>query len=484
MIKNRLLLCVWFMVLSPLVLFSQTGSNLDIEMSSKLQQALSSPDYRVTPGDIFTLAYAVGTTQVEYTVLVDSTYRIRVANLGVVDASGRTLSQVKSQVETIVSNNYPMSGVQFVLIQPAVFSVYINGEVNAAMSVPAWGLDRVSSVLSAEYLTGFSSLRKVTVRSVNGQTREYDLFKAQRFGDMSQNPYVRPGDIITVNRIDRAVTINGAVERPGRYQLLDGENLKELIEIYGSGFTPVADQTRLELVRLVNSVEISGDKIFLSESDLTGNYALEDYDEITVPVITRLQPVIFIEGAIGVGSGAIPTVSTRVTVSFIRGENYASLIRRYSDWFSAVSDTRNAYIVRGNEHISINLNPMLYDSSFRSEVFVQENDTLIIPFRQYFVTVAGAVRVPGRYPYIPDRDWEYYIALAGGFIPGQNASQSIRITDLNGKQLKKTDIITPETVITANTNDFLFYFNQYAPVITTVLSIITTLLALQATLSR
>jgi hypothetical protein len=166
--------------------------------------------------------------------------------------------------------------------------------------------------------------------------------------------------------------------------------------------------------------------------------------------------------------------STRLEVIFNYGENYASLIRRNRKWFSSVSDTLNAYIIRGNEHIPLNLNPMLYDASFRSDVLVQENDTLIVPFRQYFVSVTGAVIAPGRYPYIPDRNWEYYISLAGGFVPGQNSFQAVKIVDLSGKKMKKTDMITPETVITASNNNFLFFFNQYAPVIGTTLTILVT----------
>jgi hypothetical protein len=171
-----------------------------------------------------------------------------------------------------------------------------------------------------------------------------------------------------------------------------------------------------------------------------------------------------------------------VVVPFSRGENYASLIRANRNWFSAVSDTKNAYIIRGEDQISINLNPILYDENYRSSNLIEENDTLIIPFRQYFITVAGAVVVPGRYPYIPDRQWDYYIALAGGFVPGRNAYEAITIKDINGKTMKKTDIIMPETIITAKTNDFLYYFNQYAPIITTTLSILTTSLALYTTL--
>jgi hypothetical protein len=37
--------------------------------------------------------------------------------------------------------------------------------------------------------------------------------------------------------------------------------------------------------------------------------------------------------------------------------------------------------------------------------------------------------------------------------------------------------VTPETTITALTNAGLYYFNQYAPVVTTVLSLVTTFIS-------
>jgi protein involved in polysaccharide export with SLBB domain len=127
---------------------------------------------------------------------------------------------------------------------------------------------------------------------------------------------------------------------------------------------------------------------------------------------------------------------------------------------------------------------MLYDSGYRSHYFVERNDTLIIPFRQYFVTVAGAVAVPGRYPYIPDREWDYYVALAGGFTRERNSFESVTIKDINGKKMKKADAILPETIITAKTNAPLYYFNQYAPVVTTILSLFTTIFSIILTTSR
>ena len=120
----------------------------------------------------------------------------------------------------------------------------------------------------------------------------------------------------------------------------------------------------------------------------------------------------------------------------------------------------------------------------RVEGAVERNDVLIVPFRQYFVTVAGAVAAPGRCPYIPDRSWEYYVALAGGFVRERNSWESVAIKDISGKAMKKGDPITPETTITARTNAGLYYFNQYAPVVTTLLSIVTAFISVTLLVGR
>ena len=504
---------------------SNTKVDLDaplIDVKQNTMLANSSSDYLVTPGDEYTLSYTAGSSPVLYVIVVDTSYRIRVSNLGIVNGMGKTFIQLKSEVEAIVTNNYPLSGVQLVLTQAAVFRIHVKGEVYTTGEVSVWGLTRLSA-LAGKNLTDYASIRDISIGSSSGQTRTYDLFRAQRFGDLSQDPYLRPGDTVTFNQISRVVTINKmeeqpekhqipqgenlkdltevnandsvpladtytsrneAVERPGRYQLLPGENLKDLIEVYANGFTPMADTSRMELLRVVNSANATGDKIFLTNDDYEANYPLENFDEITVPTTLQLQPVMFIEGAVAGASETLEvqelSASNRLTIQFNKGETYASLIRQYRDILTTVSDTQNAYILRNGERIPVNLNLALYDAFYGGMIPVEHEDVLIIPFRQYFVSVSGAVAIPGRYPYIPDRDWEYYIGLAGGFIAEYNSSKSVTITDMNGRLMKKTDAIGPETVITANTNRPLFYFNQYAPVITTVLSILSSTLALWA----
>ena len=45
-------------------------------------------------------------------------------------------------------------------------------------------------------------------------------------------------------------------------------------------------------------------------------------------------------------------------------------------------------------------------------------------------------------------------------------------------------MITPECTITAKTNSFLYYFNQYAPIITTARSVVTTGISIQMLVNK
>jgi polysaccharide biosynthesis/export protein len=448
------------------------------------QLAMSSSDYLVTAGDIYTLAFVVDNTSVKYAISVDTSYKIRVANITVLDASDKTFLQLKRLVEQIVTENYHLSGVQFVLTTPALFNITIDGEVQKTDITQAWALTRLSSVLS-DSLTPYSSMRNIMITSTSGKKNTYDLFKAERFGDFTQNPYLRPGDRVTVNRMSRKVSLKGTVERPGTYELLEGENLKDLINYYGNGLAKLADTSRIELTRVLDKQELPGKKIYLNENSITDNYPLVCYDSVYIGSYTELKPVMFMDGALYLNTNkndttesTEPESSAHVAISFQSGENYAFLVRRNSTMFSSVSDIEDAYIIRKEKEIPLDVSKILYDASYYSEETVQPYDTLMIPFKQSFVSVAGAVNTPGRYPYIPGRSWDYYIGLAGGFLTDKNVNQSVIIKDLHDNKMSKNDPITPETTITAATNSFTYYVTKYATLATTMLSIATTVLTI------
>ena len=465
-------------------LFSVFGENSQSEEKSNdnlgfsAQLAISNSDYMVTVGDFYRLTYSVSGNILSYEIMVDSTYDIRIGNLGVIKAKGKSYISLKKEVEELVLRNLPMSGVQFVLVSPSVFTVKITGEVNSATEKKVWGLTRVSEAISNS-LTEYSSSRNIKIKSENGKEKVVDLFKARRDGDLSNDPYVRPGDEIIVQRMDRKVTIVGEVERPGTYELLPGENLKELVEKYGNGLTEFADLSRIQIERVYSENSVSGEMNYLKADSID--------DKINIMSYSSLKPVVFIEGAVLQDTNEAGTelvTSTKLSLNVEYGTNYAFFIRQYRNIFTSVSDLKNAYIIRKNEEITVNLEDILYDVSYYSELTVENGDTLVIPFRQFFVTVSGAVHNPGRYPYIPNRTYDYYVALAGGFIKSQNSGEAVKIYDINGKTLSKRSFITPESVIEAKTNSFLYYFNQVGGVVTTLMSIILSTISILVAVGR
>jgi protein involved in polysaccharide export with SLBB domain len=364
-----------------------------------------------------------------------------------------------------------------IVIPSGSLDIFVTGEVTKSTWVNAGALTRLSSVVS-RLLTRYSSTRDIVIKSADGEERSFDLFKADRYGDLSQDPFLKPGDIVIINTVNRLVTVSGEVKKPGTYQLLPGEELKDLIELYGDGYTELANTLRLALVRYISTTSAVGEAKIIDYSQ-NPDLKLMNYDTVTVPPTKDLLPCIYLEGALGVGiNGENPQTSQRIPYTFHPGEMLSQAIQKLRPQFSAVSDISNAYIQRGNTKLPVDLANYLYKKDFSYDITLVANDTIIIPFRQFFVSVAGAVKVPGRYPYVPDRGWEYYVNLAGGIDVDKNSGQTLNIIDVHGKPHSTNGPILPEDSIVVASNSFLYYFGEVAPIITTVVSTAALILSL------
>ena len=479
---NRQLKALFLVLLIVLVsVFAAFAEDNDEKQPTIYQDVFYSPDYLVTPGDIYTLSYnALGAT-VRYTIVVDPTFNVRVSNLGVIDAEGKTFFEFKKEVEEIVSSNFPMSGVQLVLSVPGPYKIVVRGEVSSVVERKLTGLVRVSEIVAA-YGTKYASSRFVTIEDAKGSVSRYDLFLAQRFGDLSQNPYVRPNDTVTIERAGRRVSIGGSVERPGTYELTETENLKRLVEYYAGGLDPLADTSHITLTRSISDSAKAGEVFYLKETSISDDYALVNLDSISIGSVKSLKNTIFINGAVRVQidetlEGDVATKNIRY--EFEEGETYLDFIRNHSDWFTDVADFERSYLYRKGQRLPIDIYSMLFNKEYSDDSLkLESEDTLVIPFRQYFVTVTGAVKAPGRFAYVPDRTWDYYVGLAGGFDQDRNVRDAVDIRTSDGQTLTKEDYIVPEAMIDAKSNSFLYGFNKYATPLLTVLSIITSSISL------
>ena len=506
---KRKLYIFFFIVIFSTLLYAETETSISTSSTSftstdnikKAQVAAATNEYIVTAGDIYSLVYSGGS----FSISVDSTYRVRVAHLGIINAKGLNLQEFKNKVETLILSNYPTSGVQFFLANPAQFHVFVKGEVSSAQTVETWALERASSLLK-RYYTNYSSTRLFSIVSENGKKKSYDLFKATREGDFSQDPYLRPGDTIIVPKIDRKVEISGEVFRPGTYELLPGEELSELIFNYADGFTPFAQKNNIEVSHF-NPTTGLYETSYHKETDLLTAIPLNSYDKVYISSVKDIKPVIYVEGAVNSKYDSIkkeiilaedevlsmgevvssPTSMNKLQFEYSEGKSLVTFILENSAMFINSSDLENAYIIRrgenSDEFIPVNIVKILYpskkDKSF-SDFAIKADDRIIIPYTQYYVTVTGGVNSVGKYAYQPGKTYEYYINLANGFNLDENLFKSIKITDKNGKKLSKKSEIPPEAVIYASRNSPKN--GWLIPLITSIITFITTCLTFYGTI--
>jgi Periplasmic protein involved in polysaccharide export len=284
----------------------------------------------------------------------------------------------------------------------------------------------------------------------------------------------------------RTVSIAGQVNRPGKYTLQSSENLGTLISIYADGETDKADLSKVTITRYKSEKDKTGEYIALDYTK-DKDFLLNNLDEVSVGSKDDWRPSVYFEGAIGLPKGSTGlsetglSVSNRVNYPFRSGEKLSDAVLKLKDSFTSVSDLKNAYVIRDGEEkrIYIDLADFITNGVFTGDMQLKNNDYIIIPFRQYFVSVGGAVAIPGRYPYVPDRSWRYYVNLAGGINTDLNTGEKINITDMNDKAKEKTAVIMPEDKINVPANSFLHLLGQIATVLSVLASAATVFIYVQ-----
>lgn len=429
----------------------------DMVLTDRLLLAISSKNYPVTPGDVYRISFVLGGEIVSNEVLVESDYTLNLNIFGKIDAKNLSFSALKPIVEKKITTAYPRSMPFLNIVSVGIFNVLIKGEVPQTTYVTAWGLSRLSSVIK-DNLGTYSSIRDIGIISGDGTLKKYDLFKALALGIVEEDPYIQPGDSIIINRRDREVELKGEVFRPGKYQLLKGQGLSEVIEIYGRGLTNLADTGRVRLDRFADK---QAQTLYLNlAKGIQPSMEVKDGDVLTVPAKSANLPVVFFEGAIIAPETAQVVVQqaeavgvesyNRLTHPFIEGESLLDAFLAVKDSVSATGDLSNVRLIRsGSTPIPVNLERLMYNYDPSSDIALQPFDRIIIPALWFNVSIVGAVNQPGVYPFVPNKTYAYYLGLAGGLPPGQ-PSEFVSVIDVNNNKHDLEEHIRPgDSIIVA-----------------------------------
>ena len=309
-----------------------TGKTLDVFRTTDGAQA---PDtYVLGEGDEVHISI-FGSSQTEIHQRIAPDGSIQPAGSSKIFLKGMTLAQGRTAIKNKLSQHYSFRPDQIaVTITTArTVNVSIYGEVGVQGGFTLSALNNVfNALVAAGGPTAIGSIREIQL-SRSGKNYKLDFYKYMTSPVAGLNYDIQNGDVLFIPVAQKVVTIEGPVNRPMRYELVEGETLKDLIG-YAGGLAPnvfpdfvqierhedgeikyleydlkkvmngsqKVSMVRGDIVRLrvsnkplENYVAIEGDVYYTGRFDLNENSSLKGLIEKAMPTYTAKTDYVFVE---------------------------------------------------------------------------------------------------------------------------------------------------------------------------------------------
>lgn len=190
-------------------------------------------DYVLGVGDsLRVLLYGIEDS--EFNLVINRQGNINFPELGEISIAGMTFSDASEYLKNRVTRQ--MIGVEIGISVGRLRSinVFMSGEAKISGMYSVSGLSNVSQLLYvAGGITDIGSLRNIQIRRANEIIATFDLYELLARGNAENDIRLQSGDIIFIPTIKKSVFIDGAIRRPGKYELKDNETMSDLIDLAG-----------------------------------------------------------------------------------------------------------------------------------------------------------------------------------------------------------------------------------------------------------
>lgn len=215
------------------------------------KDAVPPDSYILAPGDKINVLI-FGKSQADLQYEVNTGGYIQPTLMPKIFINGLTLTQARDLVSSRFSTYYSFNKDQFALTlnTSRTLNVNIFGEVEKAGSYTTSALNTAINVLSVcGGPTEIGSVRNIQI--IRGKTKKIlDIYAFMRNPILQFNFYLQDNDILYIPPAEKVVTIEGAINRPMKYELLPDEGIKELINFAGglkiNAFTELLQIERFE----------------------------------------------------------------------------------------------------------------------------------------------------------------------------------------------------------------------------------------------
>jgi protein involved in polysaccharide export with SLBB domain len=427
------------------------GQRFSDDFPFMLERDYKAPDtYVLNIDDKITITVSNTRVYDTKTVIIDKEGYINITGMLRTNLRGMTLGKAKKLLYSMFSRFYPIGQEDITIVVSAARTVSVNivGEVEVpgTYTISA-GNSAFNALSAAKGLTSIGSVRKIQLVRTTGEKKRMDIYKFLLDPSVSNEFYLQEGDFINVGVIDKVVKIEGAIMRPYKYELIEGENLMKLIE-YAGGLTENAYQSSVQVKRFVNDAEKIIDVNYKELKEKNGDFNLSKGDV----VIIREIPEKFRNFATATGA-----VQLSGKYEIAEGMRVSDLLKRAQ--LKKESKTDVAFIKRTNTDNTfqlkfINLDNILKNSNDKDNIALQSKDSLVIFELDQFsrkdsLFVSGAVRKEVRFAYDVSQSVKISdaINIAGGAVPtATNFAYIIRKDTFNKKLVEYIKIDVKEAI--------------------------------------
>lgn len=241
------------------------------------------PDsYRLGPGDEL-LITVYGEVQLYHELIIDRDNNIFPETVGRINLGGETFASAKAKIQRAYSRSYstlngrnPKSRINITVGRHRKITVSVLGEVKFPKTLILSGLNTVfDAVVMAGGPTDEAALRRVEIKR-GGQTIYHDMYGDFLPSLKQETIRLQNNDVIYVSASKKVIKLDGAVRRPGTYEISDRSRIREMVSIAGGvKVTGSMNYLTVSTIRSDRTIALAFDS--LSQRD---RYILQDGDVI------------------------------------------------------------------------------------------------------------------------------------------------------------------------------------------------------------
>jgi protein involved in polysaccharide export with SLBB domain len=265
-------------------------------------------DYKLGPGDEIIISLW-GEKNSRESMMLNKDGMIFYPNIGFINISNLSLESAEqvlfqelSKVYSTLKDKNNPTKLMISLGKLKSMNIYFSGSI----SKPGINLihpfsDIFSSIVQAGGINSNGTLREIQLIRNNQVIEVIDFYAFFMDGKNNfSNTKIIDGDVIHVPTIKKRVLINGEVNRPGYYEIVDGESVKDLIE-YAAGTKPEASSGILIKTIAPIGNRVSDDYAMSSQNiniDESSEISLNDGDKVFINKIGSVETSVKIFGMV------------------------------------------------------------------------------------------------------------------------------------------------------------------------------------------